>query len=217
MKYDLLSKIYYSNRDSYESFYQERFQKGVKLDIDINGFRAFFSDETDIYRKLLEIERINSNICYLAGRLPGVALAQYESRCLIDEIILTNDIEGVYSTRKEIGTILNELEEKNKKNRFYGLVNKYVMLNKGGIIPLNTSKDVRDLYDELFLNEVAAEDPGDVPDGNGGHVGLPLLPDSGYHPCVVLCDTPVCPEGQSGTLRHRGHEKDPPDDERPQV
>ena len=34
---------------------------------------------------------------------------------------------------------------------------------------------------------------------------------------VVLCDTPVCPEGQSGTLRHRGHEKDPPDDERPQV
>jgi Fic family protein len=131
----------------------------------VNGFPAFYSDEIDIYKKLLEIERINSDINDLARALPNVALTQYANRCLIDEIILTNDIEGVYSTRKEIGAILNELEEKNHKNRFFGLVNKYAILNEGGSIPLNNCKDVRALYDELFLEEIKEEDPGDVPDG----------------------------------------------------
>lgn len=165
MKYNLLTKVYYSDRDNYEAVYHERFEKGIKLDLSINGFQAFYSDEINIYKSLLEIERVNSDIVNLARRLPGAALAQYEKRCLIDEIILTNDIEGVYSTRREIGAILNELEEKNRKNRFYGLVNKYVMLNKGIDIPMNSSKDIRDLYDELFLDEIEAEDPDDVPDG----------------------------------------------------
>jgi Fic family protein len=165
MKYDLLAKVYYSNRDNYEGIYRDRYDKGVKLDIMVNGFPAFYSDEIDIYKKLLEIERINSDINDLARALPNVALTQYANRCLIDEIILTNDIEGVYSTRKEIGAILNELEEKNRKNRFFGLVNKYMILNEGGSIPLNNCKDVRALYDELFLEEIKEEDPGDVPDG----------------------------------------------------
>ena len=55
----------------------------------------------------------------MVGALPGIARTHYTNKCLIDEIILTNDIEGVRSTRKELGTILNDLGKRNKKNRFY--------------------------------------------------------------------------------------------------
>ena len=44
-------------------------------------------------------------------------------------IKLTNDIEGIYSTRKELVSVLNEISDKPKKKRFYGLLKKYSMLN----------------------------------------------------------------------------------------
>ena len=166
MTYKLLSSIYYSDRDNYEAEYLRRFERGVKLGIDINGYQAFYIDEVDLYRAILAIERINSEISELARLLPGIALNQYEERCLIDEIILTNDIEGVYSTRKEICQILSDLKSRDRKNRFYGLVNKYTILNRHEIIPLSTSRDIRTLYDELFYLEVKQEDPQDLPDGD---------------------------------------------------
>ena len=169
MKYDLLQKYYYidksPNKEMYELIYNERFKQGIKLGIEINGYPAFYIEKVEIYKMIVDIQRINEQICALGYRLPGVALNQYAQRCLIDEIILTNDIEGVHSTRKEIGAVLADLAEKNKKNRFFGLVNKYVLLNEQHDIKLNRSLDIRVLYDELFYREVQEEDPDDLPDG----------------------------------------------------
>ena len=69
------------------------------------------------------------------------------------------------STRKEISDILDELETKSKGKRFYGLVKKYNMLMVKEELPLNTCQDIRDIYDELALAEVAEENPENVPDG----------------------------------------------------
>ncbi len=79
-------------------------------------------------------------IAKLSALLPKIALQQYINKCLIDEIVITNNIEGAYSTRKEIGEILDDLEGKSK-NRFFGLVNKYAALQ---------SKE--DLSIQLFLD-----------------------------------------------------------------
>lgn len=43
-------------------------------------------------------------------------------KCLIDEIVLTNEIEGVHSTRREIDDPLEMLAEKDKTGRFLGIV-----------------------------------------------------------------------------------------------
>lgn len=86
--------------------------------------------------------------------------------CLIEEIVITNGIEGVRSTRKEIGEVLDGLREKDRKGRFFGLVRKYLMLRSNQAVPLASCQDVRKLYDELVLDEVIAENPKDAPDGD---------------------------------------------------
>lgn len=83
---------------------------------------------------------------------------------------MTNKIEGVHSSRKEIGEALEILENQSKKkkgksSRFVGLVNKYLKLIQSEEISLQSCKDVRDIYDEIFLEEIVFEDASNRPDG----------------------------------------------------
>ena len=89
---------------------------------------------------------------------------QYRKKCLVDEIKITNEIEGVNSTRKEINDILNSKVENNKNTRLYGLVKKYDLLEEEEI-KLNCCEDIRELYNELVLKEVIEEDSKNKPDG----------------------------------------------------
>lgn len=69
------------------------------------------------------------------------------------------------STRKEISDILEELEAASKGKRFYDLVQKYHILMTKAELPLDSCEDIRKVYDELMLAEVAAEGKSNVPDG----------------------------------------------------
>ena len=51
------------------------------------------------------------------------------------------------------------------KKRFTGLTQKYIMLQRGEGIRLETCEDIRKIYDELVLPEVTEEDPKNAPDG----------------------------------------------------
>ena len=73
---------------------------------------------------------------------------------------ITNSIEGVNSTRKE----LQDAYE-NKSQRFKGIVNKYLLLFSDETIPMNSCEDIRKLYDDLVLTEVLEESKKDRPDG----------------------------------------------------
>ena len=97
--------------------------------------------------------------------MPGKAIQSYRESNLIDEIVITNEIEGVRSTRREIGDVLERLEENDKRGRFHGLVQKYQMLSREEDIAICTCADVRSIYDDLVLDEVARDNPDHVPDG----------------------------------------------------
>lgn len=167
MEYQTLSELYYKDRSEYEALYAKRFHSeyAVHIDFEIHGNSAFFIQTPEVNRMLTDILRMNTAISNLCSVLPGAAIGQFSRRCLIDEIVLTNSIEGVRSTRKEISDILDELEAKSKGRRFYGLVQKYNMLMTKEEIPIETCQDIRAIYDELVLTEVGAENPEDVPDG----------------------------------------------------
>ena len=79
--------------------------------------------------------------------------------------MLTNNIEGVHSTRKEIGEILQDLSTRNKRNRFVGLVAKYAALEDNQSISFKTCQDIRKVYDDIFYEEIKATDPENLPDG----------------------------------------------------
>ena len=167
MNYPLLSKLYYQNQEEYEKVYRARLQSEytVRLNFTVGTYQAFFVQTPEIYKMMADILRMNQAVSNLCQSLPGAAIHQFSRRCLVDEIVLTNSIEGVRSTRKEISQILDELETKSKGKRFYGLVKKYQMLMTKEQLPLRTSQDIRDIYDELVLAEVKEEEPGNVPDG----------------------------------------------------
>ncbi len=171
MAYKELKKLCYGDQETYRAAYTQRFssENTVHLDFDIAGYQAFFIPCEDVINLTYQILQLDKEICQLCLRLPNVALEQYSKRCLIDEIVITNNIEGVYSSRKEIGDALSILEEqstkKGRQNVFLGLVNKYRKLMRHEKVPLQTCQDIRAVYDEIVLAEVVSENRHNAPDG----------------------------------------------------
>lgn len=167
MSYQSLAKLFYSDKDHYEEIYQERFDSkyATKINFEINGSQAFFVLEPSLHYKIISIYKADKRIKKLRDELPGVAICHFTIRSLIDEIVLTNDIEGVYSSRREINSILSELETKNRRKRFKGLVQKYLMLQKNETLSFQTCQDIRNLYNELVYAEVEEDNSDNLPDG----------------------------------------------------
>ena len=171
MAYTELKKFYYGDEKVYVQEYLNRFdsENTVKIDFYIGENQAFFVRNVDVMTLAFEIATLDKTIDILCSKLPGIAKTQYSKKCLIDEIVITNKIEGVHSSRQEISDALDILETqsiaKGKRNRFIGLVNKYLKLIKLEKFSLNCSQDIRDIYDEVFLEEVVFEDPNNKPDG----------------------------------------------------
>lgn len=166
MKYRLLSSIYYKDSAEYESTYSKRYESEstYRYAFSIGSNRAFLVINNDILNLTNTILKLDKKLTLKTNSLPAIALQQYTKKCIIDEIKMTNDIEGVIITRKEINEILEDFSGKKKGNRLYGLVKKYELLTKEDIA-LNNCNDIRSIYDELVLNEVASEDTSHIPDG----------------------------------------------------
>ena len=167
MSYVLLSHLYYKDKNEYKALYEQRIsaESTCVLPIKIGDHKAFYCLCPEIHSISMRIMQLDKNISQIQNKLPSAALIQFANRCLVDEIKLTNDIEGVYSTRKELASVLNEVGNKAKKKRFYGLLNKYKMLFSDNEFALNTSTDIRDIYNDLVLKEVSEDCADNVPDG----------------------------------------------------
>ncbi|MDU2064357.1 MAG: Fic family protein [Sporomusaceae bacterium] len=166
MAYELLSKIYYKENNIYEMIYRKRFESEstYQYDFMIGKYKAFLVIHLEVLQLVADIFKLDKKLQAISSELPRSALIQFTKKCIVDEVKLTNEIEGVYSTRKEIREIIDDRAD-NKKKRLYGLVNKYLMLIENQEIPLHSCRDIRNLYNEFILEEIKADDPKNVPDG----------------------------------------------------
>lgn len=162
-----LQKLRYKDADNWKAEYEKRINSNdaVKLGFDIHGNPAFYIETTDLLKQIIRMQRLDKEIHDLVIDLPEISINHFRKRCLVDEIVLSNNIEGVYSTRKEIEDILSELKTKNKRKRFQGLVTKYLLLIENNDVSLNDSKDIRNLYNELVLPEILEDNKDNRPDG----------------------------------------------------
>lgn len=163
MEYELLSKIFYKKPTEYESIYDARFnsEASIKLPIKIHENVGFIFNTNEITKLLVKIYKTINKINLLRTHLPNIAINSYIIKSLKDEIALTNEIEGVRSTRKEIEDAIDSIKN-DKSARFKGLVDKYFKLISNKIIPLNNCEDIRTIYDALVLPEIEKEN---LPDG----------------------------------------------------
>lgn len=163
MEYELLSKIFYKKPTEYESIYDARFnsEASIKLPIKIHENVGFIFNTNEITKLLVKIYKTINKINLLRTHLPNIAINSYIIKSLKDEIALTNEIEGVRSTRKEIEDAIDSIKN-DKSARFKGLVDKYFKLISNEIIPLNNCEDIQTIYDALVLPEIEKEN---LPDG----------------------------------------------------
>ncbi|WP_349515450.1 Fic family protein [Leuconostoc suionicum] len=114
----------------------------------------------------ISTERITNNsklIQKIADDLPHLAGMQFFYDTLSKEIISTNEIEGVRSTRKELEKAINAVEKKNTKNvRLASTVKMYMATFEDRNIQIKNLADIRLIYDKLLNNEIK---PDDMPDG----------------------------------------------------
>lgn len=101
MEYELLSKIFYKKPTEYESIYDARFnsEASIKLPIKIHENVGFIFNTNEITKLLVKIYKTINKINLLRTHLPNIAINSYIIKSLKDEIALTNEIEGVRSTR----------------------------------------------------------------------------------------------------------------------
>ena len=157
-----LKKYGYNHHGEVLSEYQRRFNSSdaKRIDINIGSSPAFFVETKEINNSVRWLYKMDKKVLKLCCELPPEAIAQYMLKCLTDEIQITNSIEGVHSTQKEI---LDAYE--NRGTRFKGIVDKYLLLLSDKKISLKSNQDIRALYDELVLPEVLEESEKDRPDG----------------------------------------------------
>ena len=167
MEYKLLSSLFYQGKEVYEETYRRRIESEstYHFNLKINEHNGFVVINHEILQKVEQVMRLDKRLLLQMNLVPPIALTQYTRRCLVDEIKMTNEIEGVNSSRREINEILNAKKEKNEHKRFYGLVKKYEMLLKDEKIKLSSCQDIRDLYNEFALKDVVEENIVNEPDG----------------------------------------------------
>ena len=169
MAYESLYKLFILNDNhTFNKIYTNRFESEstIKFDFNINGNEAFFFYHSEISSLLYKIKEYDNKINNLVGSLPKSAQDQYIKKSLIDEIQYSNEIEGVISTRKDIFNIIEDANGLVKnKNRLESIVNKYCLLLENKNIILDSSIDVRKVYDEFLIHEIAESDKNNLPDG----------------------------------------------------
>lgn len=166
MKYELLKNLYYKDKSAYENEYLKRFNsdRAFHLDVDIKGNNAFFLMTNELYNQIYKIAKMDNALSLLCNNLPSVAIAQYICKSLIGEIVGTNDIEQVHSSRKEIGEALYAAKHKNKGNRFKDITNRYNLLGQEEY-EFKSCADIRKVYDNLLYEEIKEENPDNLPEG----------------------------------------------------
>ena len=123
MKYEFLSSAYYKDitLEHYNELYRSRFESEAAYKIpklDVHGNPAFFMM---LPQFSLMIENIFANavkIIDILDRIPTPAAVKFSNESLIDEIIITNNIEGIYSTRKEINALSLTAQQIQKYSNF---------------------------------------------------------------------------------------------------
>ena len=166
-----LQKIYYaeksSERDSLVQGEAERrlndastFRTGVKIEYG-ELFLAMPRELSLLAERLLRVER---KVSQLWHELPGIAQGAYLRGLIIDEIVSTNGIESIRSTRRQIQEALESIESATPSREFRRFREftclYYELIDKSHIVP-QTPADIRKIYDAILEGELKKEQQPD--------------------------------------------------------
>ena len=153
MPTERLLTVFRQDEEKWKKLYNDLYHFPLSRHIDIpirqlsanRDYPAFFYYTDKLTSVLTDITAEIRKLRAILGSIPHVAVEQFQRACLVEEILSSNDIEGVHSTRKEINTAIDEQGNVSgaANVRFWSIVNKYQKLEskeKGTETDLNTRK-----------------------------------------------------------------------------
>ncbi len=165
MDYKPLKGLKYKDIHAFASEKEKRLNSldTLFLPIDINNNASFVVPCFEIINLIQNIYHENTQLQRIKKRLPTAAIDCMLNDCLIKEIMLTNSIEGVNSTRKEISDIIDSKKNEETKKRLAGMVHKYQMLINDDLNANEyfTSQGLRRLFDDIVSSEMPQNEQPD--------------------------------------------------------
>lgn len=134
MHYQELKYIYYQNSNEYHEEYQKRFAGlgSLQLPLFIKPYKDKESENQLFVVNIPKITYLTEKILRKINKIPrldGVFKGFFIHKLFIEELVATNEIEGIHSSRKEINAALTNTS--GKLVRFEFLVKKYdTLLNE---------------------------------------------------------------------------------------
>ena len=179
-----LSKLYYQKANIEEelnkrlenpcvyktSLYISPILRGERVSEEVE---LFFLPIKNILMLQDEIIQNSRDILNLSNKLPEVALNYCIREIMVNEIIKSNGIEGVHTTKKDVYDSMSS----NKKYRFSGIIKKYKQITENKIQKINSAEEIRKIYDEVFSEEIMIN-PENQLDGKLFRKGLVYVTDS---------------------------------------
>lgn len=171
-RYRELSSIYHkagnNGISSLEAAYQSRFtaESTFRTGIITNGNELFLAVPHELSLLTEDVLRKEQYVSNLLQQLSPIAHASLIRSLITDEIVYTNEIEGVHSTHKQISDTLASIKQNNPSpstSRFREFATLYLKLSDGLRTNPTTPEDIRALYDAIMDGELS---PQEMPDGN---------------------------------------------------
>ncbi|MDR2672240.1 MAG: Fic family protein [Coriobacteriales bacterium] len=129
------------------------FRTGIMLE---HG-ELFFTVPSDLTVLTERILRIERKVSHLWRDLPTIAQRSYIFGLAMNEIVSTNEMEGVHSTRKQIEDALKSVaaqEPSREYRRFREFASLYMGLTEQDLKFPQTPKDIRAIYDKVAAGEL---------------------------------------------------------------
>ena len=170
MEYKELSKLYHMDKSSSRDKTATN-ELAARLNAEsafLTGFgtpngELFFTVPRELSvlnERVLRTERKVSNLLRM---LPGIAQSAVLRSMVLDEVVCTNLIEDVRSTRRQIKDALNAAKGNGGGvKRFKELATLYLNIVDGVGTPPETPADIRAIYDKVTAGEIP---PDKLPDG----------------------------------------------------
>lgn len=165
MKYKSLKSCFHDSKSDENEVYKQRINQDntEKLSFKIGKYPAFYTKNNEVFELCYEIMEKNAELAKLSAKVPSLNTMLIQ--CLLKEIQMSNEIEGIHSSKKELIDIQENMNP-DPASKFAGQVKQYSSLINSDIKIPETSEDIRSIYDLLLKKEIERLSPDDLPDGN---------------------------------------------------
>ncbi len=168
MDYEELSKVYYraksderSDAVRHELNARRSAPSSFVLDFAIGDEPLFIVVPCEMSTMLERVLRRERKISKLIQQLPGIAGDEVLRSLVFDEVISSNAIENIHSTRRQIEEALRSTISSSEKQRFREFARLYLDMTFSRPELPSTPQDIRAIYDQIMDGEKL----DDLPDG----------------------------------------------------